>query len=395
MTRTAIISVDGHVKASRAGYREYLEEQHLETFDEMVKAEVDAGIPDAGNLNPQFGVEAQWDSDRRLEALESKGVVAEVLFPNGVPFQTNRLDDIARVSGAELAGAGRRAYNRWLADFSAEAPGRRAGQALVSFQDVDGAVEDIHWAKEHGLMGVSMPPLMPGGRMFFDPALDPVWATCQELGMVVSQHGGAGIEPYSPPGFAAIVTLAIESAFFSNRSLWQMIAGGVFERFPDLKMAFVETQVMFMVPAMERLDKTLSSSDDWMAFARSMGRERTVTQLASEYFEQNCYVGVSPFTTRQIGIDDLVGLDDDGESLPGWHISADRAMFGVDYPHFESIFTTVEDEVASLVEHPAVTEADAQNILFDTAADLYGFDRAVLQPHVDRVGFEIGTHAAV
>ncbi|MFI5048051.1 MAG: hypothetical protein ACHQIG_13375, partial [Acidimicrobiia bacterium] len=93
MTRTAIISVDGHVKASRAGYREYLEEQYLETFDEMVKAEVDAGIPDAGNLNPQFGVEAQWDSERRLEALESKGVVAEVLFPNGVPFQTNRLDD--------------------------------------------------------------------------------------------------------------------------------------------------------------------------------------------------------------------------------------------------------------------------------------------------------------
>jgi hypothetical protein len=39
------------------------------------------------------------------------------------------------------------AYNRWLADFCALAPGRRAGQALISFDDVEQAVRDIHWAR--------------------------------------------------------------------------------------------------------------------------------------------------------------------------------------------------------------------------------------------------------
>ena len=73
MSRTAIISVDGHVKASRAGYRDYVEQQYLDDYDASVKAAEDAGLPDAGNLNPEFGVEAQWDSDRRLEALESHG----------------------------------------------------------------------------------------------------------------------------------------------------------------------------------------------------------------------------------------------------------------------------------------------------------------------------------
>ena len=97
MSRTAIISVDGHVKSSRAGYREYVEQQYLDEFDAWVKAAEDAGLPDAGNLNPAFGVEAQWDSDRRLDALESHGVVAEVLFPNGQPFQSNRLEDFARM----------------------------------------------------------------------------------------------------------------------------------------------------------------------------------------------------------------------------------------------------------------------------------------------------------
>src|SRR5579863_1659070 len=133
MERTAILSVDGHVKASRAGYRDYIENEYLEDYDAFVKEAEEAGVPDAGNLNPEFGFDAQWDSDRRLAALDGQGVVAEVLFPNGMPFQMNRLEDFSRSPGPGLDAAGRRAYNRWLVDFCAEAPGRRSGQAVVSF----------------------------------------------------------------------------------------------------------------------------------------------------------------------------------------------------------------------------------------------------------------------
>ena len=145
-----------------------------------MRSEEEAGLPDAGNLNPEIGLEAQWDSQHRLRDLESKSVVAEVLFPNGLPFQFRRFEDVGRSADPELTNQARVAYNRWLADFCAEAPGRRAGQALVSFDDVDQAVKDIHWAKEHGLGGIMMPALLPGGKFFFDPALDPVWAACVE-----------------------------------------------------------------------------------------------------------------------------------------------------------------------------------------------------------------------
>ena len=64
-------------------------------------------------------------------------------------------------------------------------------------------------------------------------------------------------------------------------------------------------------------------------------------------------------------------------------------MFGVDYPHFESIFPGTADTVALLLDTPTLTDDDARRILFDTAADVYGFDRDVLQPVVDRVGFEL------
>jgi predicted TIM-barrel fold metal-dependent hydrolase len=394
MGRTAIISVDGHVKASRAGYRDYVEQQYLDDFDAWVKAAHDAGLPDAGNLNPAFGEEAQWDSDRRLEALESVGVVAEVLFPNGQPFQANRLEDFARMQSPELAAAGRRAYNRWLADFCAAVPGRRAGQAVISFDDLDRAVEDVHWAKEHGLGGIMMPPLNPGGTFFFDPVLDPVWAAIQDTGLPVSPHGGAGAPAYSPPGFASIITLAMEHSFFSGRSLWQLMIGGVFDRFPDLQVAFVETEAYWMAPMIKRLEQFTGMGSDWMGFARSLNRDATMSRTPKEYWAENCHAGLSPFNSSMVPIDDLArddhGPESDFFTEPDFFVTADHAMFGVDYPHFESILPSMPTAVSELVGHPAITDELAQKILFDNAADLYGFDREVLKPHVDRIGFELG-----
>ncbi len=390
MPRTAIISVDGHVKASRAGFRDYIESKYLDEYDASVKALEEMGMPDAGNLNPEYGVDAQWDSGKRLEALEGQGVVAEVLFPNGVPFQLNSFEDFARAGDVELAAEGRNAYNRWLVDFCAEAQGRRAGQAIVSFDDTDQAIADIHWAKEQGLGGIMMPALNPGGISFFDPVLDPIWAAICDVGLPVSQHGGAGLPGYSAPGFAAILTISVENAFYSNRSLWQLIAGGVFDNFPDLKVAFVETQLMFIIPAIQHLDESLAGTDDWMAFATFMNRERMCQRLASEYIETNCMIGISPFDPRQISAQELIGRDADGAALPGFHFGADHAMFGADYPHFESIVPDTMTKVAGLAADPAVTESDVRKIVFDNAASWYGFDADVLQPHVDRVGFEVG-----
>jgi predicted TIM-barrel fold metal-dependent hydrolase len=394
MAKTAIISVDGHVKASRAGYREYITKRHLGAYDEWVSAAEQAGLPDSGNLNPEYGMDAQWDSTARWNAMETQGVVAEVLFPNGQPFQVNRFDDLARAADPELEAEGRRAYNRWLADFCAETPGRRAGQAVVSFADTDQAIADVRWAEEHGLGGIMMPALYEGGTNFFDPALDPIWATIEEVGLPISQHGGAGLPGYSAPGFAAIMTVSIENGFYSNRSLWQMIAGGVFDRFPALRMAWVETQLMFIVPAINHLDMTLSQADEWMAFATFMKRDRSVTKLASEYVGVNCFVGVSPFDPRQLPIDQLVGKDDEGERLPGFHFGPDAAMFGVDYPHFESFFPHTEEKVTLLTQHPSVTHEDAEKILFGNAASFYGFDVTTLQPDIDRIGFDLADFEA-
>ena len=237
-----------------AGYREYFETQYLDAYDEWVKAQEDAGVPDAGNLNHEFGVDSQWDSDKRVRVLEDVGVVAEVLFPNGLPFQVVAARGCGRLAGPRARPPGAAGLQPLVGRLLRRGAGtaRRSGGRVLR-RDIDLAVEDVYWAKEHGLGGIMMPALNPGGTFFFDPVLDPVWAACQDTGLPISQHGGTGAPAYSPPGFASILTLAMEHSFFSGRSLSQMMVGGVFDRFPDLQLVFVETEAYWMPQVINRL----------------------------------------------------------------------------------------------------------------------------------------------
>ena len=385
MERVAIISVDGHVRASRADYRQYIEREYVELYDDWVRAEEAADSPQHGGLRPEVDETSQWDSDLRLKDMESQGVVGEVLFPNGLPFES-RSAASERFSSPDVARQARLAYNRWLADFCARTPGRRSGQALVSFDDIDLAVADIAWAKDHGLGGVMMPPLLPGDPFFFDPELDPVWAACVDADLTVSQHGGSGAPKYGPPGFAAIMTLAIEHSFYSGRSLWQLILGGIFERFPSLRVAFVETEGDWIGPAIRKLDRRLQWGDDWTGWAQILQRSRTFTRLASEYWADNCFSGISPFTDDQVPLDQLAKPSSEYDDFA---IGCDNAMFGVDYPHFESVFPNTADQVAALTSHPAITTEVAGKILCNNAARVYGFDLATLRADIERIGFTL------
>jgi hypothetical protein len=120
-----------------------------------------------------------------------------------------------------------------------------------------------------------------------------------------------------------------------------------------------------------------------------MDRQETTEHFASEYLGRNVFVGISPFSPVQIPMDELLGTDAAGEPRPGVHIGTDAAMFGVDYPQFESIFERTMAEVAGLVATPGVTEMDARKILLENAAEVYNFELDALQPHIDRVGFEL------
>ncbi|HEV2368224.1 MAG TPA: amidohydrolase family protein, partial [Acidimicrobiales bacterium] len=238
--RYTIISADCHAGARIDAYRDYLEARYQDRFDDWLAGFVnpfgDLELPDA---------ERNWDSARRERDLEDDGIVAEVIYPNTIPPFFPKGGLTALVPSAdefELRLAGLRAHNRWLADFCAELPGRRAGIGQILLNDVAEAVRDVRWIADHGLTGGILLPGMPPGcgiPPLHAPLYDPVWQACAERGVVINAHGGSASPDYGEYPASQMLWL-METTWFSHRPLWTLVLSGVFDRHPGLRLVLAE-----------------------------------------------------------------------------------------------------------------------------------------------------------
>jgi hypothetical protein len=61
-------------------------------------------------------------------------------------------------------------------------------------------------------------------------------------------------------------------------------------------------------------------------------------------------------------------------------------MFGVDYPHFETVWPVTHKTVRGTLGYLQVPESEARMILMENPARAYGFDLDALADDSDRVG---------
>ncbi len=363
-TRYTIISADGHAGANMDTYREYLSSEYHDEFAAWRGAYKNPFRDLQGD-----GRTRNWDNERRVSELQADGVVAEVVFPNTVPpfFPTGAL--VARPPSAEdfaKRWAGLQCHNRWLVDFCAAVPNRRAGIAQVFLNDVDVAIQEARWAKANGLKGGILLPTVADDcdvEPLYSPTYDPLWRVCEEEGIVVNLHSGSGHPQYgSYP--ASDIMWAIETSWFAHRPLWQIILSGVFERFPNLTVVMTESGMAWVPPLLQQLDM--------MAYQMSFGRMgelnfSEMTPLAmkpSEYFRRNVWLGCSFPGKREGAMRNKVGID--------------KIMWGNDYPHHEGTYPFSLESLR--LAFADATDAELQAMLGGNAAKVYGFDIEALRP---------------
>ena len=193
--RFILISADGHAGGNHDQYRAYLEAKYLERFDAWRQQYSNPFKDLTGGTRNR-----NWDDERRFCELEQDGVVAEVLFPNTIPpfFPTGAV--VARPPSPddyELRLAGVRAHNRWLADWCAGHSDRRAGIGQIFLNDIDDAIADVRWCHDHGLRGgvlvQPVPDDMKHVKPLYAPDHDRLWATCEDLGVIVNTHSGGRV----------------------------------------------------------------------------------------------------------------------------------------------------------------------------------------------------------
>jgi predicted TIM-barrel fold metal-dependent hydrolase len=370
--RYVIVSADGHAGAEISAYRDSLPSRLHARFDEWAAA-FENPFPDLVGGSAY----RNWDSARRLEELAQDGVVAEVLFPNTIPPFYPRGNLVAQPPKAgehELRWEGLKAHNRWMADFCADTPGRRAGLVQILLHDVDAAVKEIEWGREAGLFGgVLLPGIPPdaGLEPFISPVYEPIWDVCEQLDMPLNHHAANAGPDYGD--YAATMWMfMIETGFFSHRALWMLIFAGVFERHPKLKLVLTEGGAEWVPGVLEILDH---------AFHRvtTMGRIGSIQGLGhladglsltpSEYYRRNVWIG-SSFTTPK-------------EAKVRHDIGVDRIMWGNDYPHLEATYPYTR-EALRFAFHD-VDPAEVAAMLGGNASEVYPFDMEQLR----RVAVEI------
>ena len=286
MDRYLVISSDGHAGPRPEVYRDYLDAQYREEFDRQHVARLEMLAAAGERLemlaesakwaeDKSYGLAGAWDHDRRNEILDADGVAAEILFPDGLTEQNSPPfgGDLALSplgADPELQWAGVRAHNRWITEFVSMAPERRFGLALVlPFWGVDEAVAEIRWARDRGLRGIMLPCMWLDQAPYHHPKYEPMWAACQDLGMIIHFHSGpAAMQDYfgaalfgahssaepavEMPG--ALGVYVTEVAWWLTRPLWFMIWAGIFERYPKLKTVVTEGSTIWVPELLELMD---------------------------------------------------------------------------------------------------------------------------------------------
>ena len=403
-----VISADCHAGPRRSrDYRPYMDPEVLEAFDDYLEQEARAtrnlfgaelqtteakgdeafrsgriaqlkalGLPDdlaVLNVETHYRSEASiagaWDSTARLSALEREGIVAEVIHPDGVFGARLPFRSFAAPTKPELDAAGKRAFNRWLADLCAEQPARRAGIIQISLHDVDRALVEIEQGVKSGLTGgVGLPGIQGGSGLpgYNDARYEPLWAICEEMDLPLTHHGGtpmADANIYGRDPFQVAALNSVETSIGSRRPFLFLMFGGVFDRHPKLKLVITEAFAAWIPPVLRELDSHVEQF--WMS-----GIRRRLALRPSEYWRRNCYVGASFLSRGEAELRNEIGLE--------------NVMWGADYPHMEGTQPYTRESLrATFSEIPS---GDTRKMLSEYAARVYGFDLEALRPMAEVVG---------
>ena len=286
------------------------------------------GTIKAGSQKYADGRKGGFDPHARVVDMDLDGIDAAFLYPSLGLFT-------GAVEAPDLSAAMCRAYNRWLTDYCKPYPDRLFGVAMLPMQSVELAMAEMRYARE--ILGMPSGFLRPnpyhGKKMLSDLMYAPFWNLAEELDFPIGFHEGSS---------NAVSTVGVDR-FENDRSARHMIShtmemmlaalsviwGGVVDRHPKLRIAFLESGGGWIAPWLDRMDRHF----DDKGFNETAPKTRP-----SELFQRNCWISFEPVENTIAVLADYIGPH--------------KVMWATDYPHQDGFFPDgpkmVRDRLGSL-----------------------------------------------
>jgi len=318
-----------------------------------------AGVADCGavmpdrTMNPQRWSEVPasvYDPEERLRAMDAAGIDYAVLYPTiaGVGGET-----FGRIEDPELELACVQAYNDWLLEEWAGASNRFIPQCIAPLFPAETAAKEIRRCVANGHRGViypSIPMELRDVPHVNDSAYDPIWATCQELGVPICFHAGASsaiqipaYEGYSPTIAAAFQAITRPASTVSV--LVNLLISKILMRFPNLKVVLAESGLGWGAYLLEYTD--FQATGDQLP-------QNGYDLMPSQMFKRQCY---------------LVGWYDQASLRVRNYIGTENILWSTQFPLATSTWPNTKEAMTKSFD--GVDINDRKKILWSNAAKLY------------------------
>jgi predicted TIM-barrel fold metal-dependent hydrolase len=267
-----------------------------------------AGCPAAEGLNPAA---QPFTADGVVRDAGREGIDAMVFFPSatlGLPA----FDDAA------FAGEVARAYNKWLAGYCAQHPGRLYGVALVPIEDVPASIRIMEEAKRLGLVATMVPAVLKRKNLDH-PDLEPFYAAAASLDMPLGVHGAPGIHlpMLGSERFDNYLQVhCVSFPFDMMMATTALTLGGVFERHPKLRIALLESGVGWVPYFVDRMDEHVEKRGRLTPGCKRPPREYVT--------RGQVFVSCEP--------------EESAIAFTAEALGPDFILFASDYPHWDSDF---------------------------------------------------------
>ncbi|CAB4608158.1 unannotated protein [freshwater metagenome] len=299
-----------------------------------------------------------WDQTARLADMDLNHVDAAINYPNIFPRFAGQ--GFLERSDKDLALTCLRIYNDWMIDdwCAGAGKGRLIPLTLVPLWDPHLAAEEVRRCAAKGSYAIAFSENVAklGQPSLYTGAWDVLWEACQETDTSVSMHIGSSSSMPTTSDDAPLATSMSMYAQNAQGSLCDWVFSGSLERFPDLTIAYAESQVGWMPFQLERMDAV---------WRDGRGDVDNVKTLPSEQVKGRVYGCV---------FDDLHGL------INRDAVGTDHILWETDYPHSDGTFPHSRKIAHELFAAAGMNAQECRMVLRSNAVKAYGLDRFGVKP---------------